>query len=215
MHYYPRTSIVQTSTLWTCQLIEQLKVHYSAWEVQVNIKQTLSMSSATCNPLLKAARNPSRSITAPTLSTRELTINKPTKGFDTSSIQHPSWHLDSSSVRSVTQDPSAHSPMDVDLAPPTFIRDPTVTVTAATCDTIMRTLVHNRMTADVARAKPDPRPMKIRKRRTCAKCARTECSGSQKSSNCRNGCQDCKLTTCRGRNAKKPKKICSTPGLWD
>jgi hypothetical protein len=169
------------------------------------------MSSATRNPLLKAARNPSRSIAAPTLSTRKLTTNKPTKGFDTSSIQHdPSCPLDSSA-----QSPMAGShDMDVDS---TFIRDPgssssTVTVTAATRDTIMQTLVHHRMTASVARTQPDP---KIRKRRTCAKCARTECSGSQKSSNCRNGCQDCKLTTCRGRNARKPKKICSTPGLWD
>ena len=195
------------------------------------------MSSATCNPLLKAARNPSRSITAPTLSTRELTANKPTKGFNTSSIEHPtSWHFsDSSSVQSVTlnlnvraqdppvpqlstvvddgPEPSGSHDMDVDVAP-TFDHG-LGSLTAATHDTIMRTLVHHQTTADVARAQPDPRPTKIQKRRTCAKCAHTECSGSQKSSNCRNACQDCKLTNCRGRNAKKPKKKCSTPGLWD
>ncbi|KAF8801128.1 hypothetical protein BYT27DRAFT_7262351 [Phlegmacium glaucopus] len=28
------------------KLVEQLKVHYSVWEVQVNVKQTLSMSLA-------------------------------------------------------------------------------------------------------------------------------------------------------------------------
>jgi len=195
------------------------------------------MSSATRNPLLKAARNPSRSTAAPTLSTRELTANKPTKGLNTSSIQHPSSYLsDSSSVTfnlnvqaqdppvqlsTVVDDgpepPGSHD-MDVDVATtfeaPTFDHDPG-SLPAATHDTIMQTLVHHRATADVARAQPDPRPTKIRKRRTCAKCARTECSSSQKSSNCRNACQDCKLTNCRGRNAKKPKKKCSTPGLWD
>ena len=195
------------------------------------------MSSATHNPLLKAARNPSCSIAAPTVATRKLTTNKPTKGFDTSSIQPPgpSRQLDLSLVH-VTHNVLAQlgdSPVQLPMVPdseplrspshdmdaidlaPTFISDPGLSTAAASHDAIMRTLVHHRMTADVTRAQPDPRPTKIRKTRTCAKCACAGCSGSQKSSNCRNACQDCKLKSCRGRNAKKPKKICSTPGLWD
>jgi hypothetical protein len=55
--------------------------------VQVNVKQTLSMSLATRNPLLKTARNPSQSIAAPTLPTQHLIIHKSTEGFNTSLIQ--------------------------------------------------------------------------------------------------------------------------------
>ena len=180
------------------------------------------MSSATRNPLLKAARNPSRSIAAPTLPIRHLVIHKPTKGFDTSLIQHQPFANHNQPAPDVAQTPPVQSPamvtsldrdlyhMDVDPAvAPSNVGSISVTTTS---NTIMRTLIDHRVRADVARAQP---VAKKRKRRTCAKCARNECSGSQKSSNCRNPCQDCKQTTCRGRNARKPKKPCNTPGLWD
>jgi hypothetical protein len=174
------------------------------------------MSLATRNPLLKAARSLSRSMAAPTLSTRHLVINQPTKGFDTSSVQHQS-----SASPPEIQNPQAQFPtrsativvdgdheesqsrMDVNIPP------------ATSSNTIIQTLINQRVSADVIRAQPAPKPVRKRKRRTCAKCARSECSGSQKSSNCRNACQDCNQITCQGRNARKPKKPCHTPGLWD
>jgi hypothetical protein len=186
------------------------------------------MSLATRNPLLKAARNPSRSMAAPTLPTRHLLVHKPTKGFDTLSMQHQPFVPDVASTQNPpvqfptatstsvvvhgSESPESQSRMDVDSPAATF---GSMLPTAATTDTIMRTLINQRVSADVARAQPVPKPAKKRKRRTCAKCARSECSGSQKASNCRNACQDCGKTTCRGRNSSKPKKPCNTPGLWD
>jgi len=189
------------------------------------------MMSATRNPLLKAARNPSRSMAAPTLPTRQLITHKPTKGFDTLSIPHQPFDPYQLVTTNVAQNPPAHSLttttttsvvdygpelpssrlMDVDSATPFVLGS--ISPTTATPDTIMRTLVNHQMRADVARAQPAPKLVKKRKRRTCAKCP--ECSGSQKSSNCRNPCQDCKKTTCQGRNSSKPKKPCNTPGIWD
>lgn len=57
-------------------------------------------------------------------------------------------------------------------------------------------------------AMQEPAAKKPRKRRTCAKCARPECPGSQKVLNCRNPCRDCGLVQCRGRNSKRPNELC-------
>ncbi|KAF8801129.1 hypothetical protein BYT27DRAFT_7342186 [Phlegmacium glaucopus] len=167
---------------------------------------------------------------APTLPTRQLITHKPTKGFDTSSIPHRPFDPDQLVMTNVAQNPLVHLPtitpmsvvdrgpeppsshlMDVDSATP-FVLSSTPT---AAPDAIIRTLVSHHMHADVARVQPAPKPVKKRKRRTCAKCAHPECSGSQKSLNCRSPCQDCKKTTCRGHNSSRPKKPCNTPGLWD
>jgi hypothetical protein len=162
------------------------------------------MSSAIRNPLLKTARNPSRSMTAPTLPIRQLITHKPTKGF----YNPPTLIHDHMSVNSHL--------MDVDSATPAFNSiSPTTASATPDSDTVMRSLVNYQMRADVAKTIPAAKPVKKRKRRTCAKCARPECSGSQKSSNCRNPCQDCNKTACQGRNSSKPTKPCNTPGLWD
>lgn len=60
--------------------------------------------------------------------------------------------------------------------------------------------------ANIMNSRPTKKP---RKRCTCVKCANVDCPGSQKVSNCRNPCQDCKKTDCRGRNSKRPDKPCS------
>ena len=184
------------------------------------------MSSAIRNPLLNAAQNPSRSITAPTLPVRQLITHMPTKGFDISSISYQhlgpeQGHIAPNPLTITTHNHTPQAvadhwhgpnfcPMDVDSATP-------VAASATTSSTpdIMRTLINYQTRADVAKAQPAFKPVKKRKRRTCAKCARPECSGSQKSSNCRNPCQDCNKTACRGRNSSRPTKPCNTPGLWD
>jgi hypothetical protein len=176
------------------------------------------MSSAIRNPILKAARNPLRSTAAPTLPIRQLITHKPTKGFesfDASLIPHQSFRVgpDQLSTSHMAQNP----PTVITTNPTSNSESESVLPTNATpdSDTIMRTLVNYQVRTDMAKAQPVAKPVKKRKRRTCAKCARPECSGSQKSSNCRNSCQDCKMTTCRGRNSSRPTKPCNTPGLWD
>jgi hypothetical protein len=197
------------------------------------------MSSAIRNPILKVARNPSRSTAAPTLPVQQLITHTPTKGFDTSSIPHQPFGPDQSrlsatlSMGCMAQNPATTSTvtptsvvdcmpkppnshlMDVDYVDTATPLNSESTATPGTPDTIMRTLVNYQVRADMAKAQPVAKPVRKRKRRTCAKCARSECSGSQNSSNCRNPCQDCKKTTCRGRNSSRPTKPCNTPGLWD
>ena len=145
--------------------------------------------------------------------------HKPTRGFDTSSISHQPFGPDQGHIaQNPPTDPSNSRQMDVDSAIPAFFNNsvsPTTTSASPDSDTIMRTLVNYQMRADVAKAQPTAKPVKKQKRRTCAKCARPECSGSQKSSNCRNPCQDCNKTACKGRNSSRPTKPCNTPGLWD
>ena len=66
-------------------------------------------------------------------------------------------------------------------------------------------LAQRRVADSVAKSKPVSAP---RKRRTCRKCAKPECPGSQKVSNCKNPCRDCRTVSCRGRNSKRPEKTC-------
>src|ERR1700733_3986515 len=51
-------------------------------------------------------------------------------------------------------------------------------------------------------------PIKKRQQQTCRKCAILDCAGSQKVSNCKNRCQDCKNIVCQGHNPKRPNKTC-------
>ncbi|KAF8219515.1 hypothetical protein L208DRAFT_838748 [Tricholoma matsutake] len=47
-----------------------------------------------------------------------------------------------------------------------------------------------------------------RKKRTCQKCGRPGCSGSNSRHFCKNPCQDCGLCSCPGRNSQHPTKDC-------
>ena len=49
---------------------------------------------------------------------------------------------------------------------------------------------------------------KVRKPRTCAKCAILGCPGRKAVRNCRNPCQDCRKVDCQGRNSKRPSRPC-------
>jgi len=137
------------------------------------------MTLATRNPLLKAARNPSRSMAAPTLSTRQLITHQPTKGFDTVSIIHQPLDPDQPVTTNVARNPPAQSPtattptpvvdcggpplpsshlMDVDSATPFVLGS--IPPTTATPDTITQTLGNHQVHADVARAQLAPKLVK-------------------------------------------------------
>jgi len=82
--------------------------------------------------------------------------------------------------------------------------------TITTRETVER-LARKRVADSLAERQP---AKKVRKRRTCMKCAESTCSGSQTVKNCRNPCQDCRKTIgCKGRNSKKPLTPCHS--AWD
>jgi hypothetical protein len=66
-------------------------------------------------------------------------------------------------------------------------------------------LARQRVADSMAKSKPALAPQK---HRTCRKCAKLECPGSQKVSNCQDPCRDCRTINCRGRNSKHPEKTC-------
>ena len=138
------------------------------------------MSSAIRNPLLKSARNPSRSTAAPTLPIRQLITHKPTKGIDTSHATHQPFgsQADQLSMSHMARNRTTTTPTPVvDQCvpePPNSL--PVMDVDSATCtlnsfsptvgpntDTIMRTLVNYQVRADVAKAQPAAKPVKKRK----------------------------------------------------
>lgn len=166
------------------------------------------MTSVIRHPIVKAARDPSRSTAAPTLSTRPLVLHKASKGFNLPPPQCQPEQSGSCIPQPVALGMSDTGPWPMDLVAGSS--------TNTAPPTIVKTLVHQRVAADVAKAQPlaNP-PKKQRKRRTCAKCATSDCSGSQSSAYCKNKCQDCGERNCRGRNSRKPGKLCSSPGLWD
>jgi len=54
---------------------------------------------------------------------------------------------------------------------------------------------------------------KERKERTCQKCDISKCGGRQRVENCPNPCKDCQKVTCKGRNPKRPDRVCGE--AWD
>jgi hypothetical protein len=72
-------------------------------------------------------------------------------------------------------------------------------------------LSRTRVQSTIANVNPAPTH---RKRRTCRKCALTDCPGSQKVSNCKNACRDCGRVDCRGRNARRLHKTCFEGWEW-
>ena len=71
----------------------------------------------------------------------------------------------------------------------------------------MSSSVNTLTTGALKRKAPSTDPS-TRKKRTCQKCGRSGCSGSNNRRFCRNPCQDCGQCSCPGRNSQHPTKDC-------
>ena len=162
------------------------------------------MTSASRRMITTAARDPSRSIAAPTLSDRPLSLPDVTRGFNTNVEVCAS---------SVAMAAPPHAPLTFQPSPhPT---DPPHAMDVAPSDTpslnIGTMLAQQRIAAEIARLRVPPpsdrRPP--RKPRTCRRCARPECPSKKSIKECKNPCQDCrKIGECNGRNPDRAKRPC-------
>jgi hypothetical protein len=171
------------------QLTEQLKVYYSSWQAQLNVRESMSITSTLRQPILKAARDPSRSKAAPTLPLRTLTPPIITRGFDI---------------------PDTSSTSSRPVEEPVQQSSNTPALSTATPTTIAAALARDRVVSAVTGMTVRPPQVKVRNFRTCMKCGRDahQCLGHADRKLCPRPCQDCGEMTCRGRNAKRPKRIC-------
>ena len=136
--YFGGISLVSTLILLFLQLVEQLKVYYDLWETKLNIKQSLSLTSAACHPILSRARDPSRSSAAAPLVNRPRTVPAATKGFNLAPLHVPSFPGPSNDME---MHPAQLDPMDVDYA-------------NTSPQTISSALVNRRVANDAARYQP-------------------------------------------------------------
>ena len=172
------------------QLTEQLKVYYSSWQAQLNVRESMSISSTLRQPIIKAARDPSRSKDAPTLPLRTLAPSIITRGFNIP---------DTSSIITTSSRPAEEPAMGQLPGPST-----------ATSTSIAAALARDRVASAVTDMAAQPPQVKVRNSRTCMKCGRDArwCLGHADRKLCPRPCQDCGEVMCRGRNAKRPKRTC-------
>jgi hypothetical protein len=187
----PTFSLVLCSLI-NKQLTEQLKVYYSSWQVQLNVRESMSITSTLRQPIMKAARDPTRSKDAPTIPLWTLAPPIITKGFnipDTSSIVTTSSRPAKEPVQQSSDTP----------APST-----------ATSTSIAAALARDQIASVVTGMAVQPPQVKVRNSRTCMKCGRDahQCLGHADRKLCSWPCQDCGEMTCKGRNAKRPKRTC-------
>jgi len=151
----------------------------------------MSITSTVRQPIAKAARDPSRSKDAPALALRPLAAPKVIRGFN---IPNTSPVISTSS-RPESMQGSSHGM----LAPPT-----------ATSTSIAAALARERVASTVASTIVHGPQLKVRNPRTCMKCGRDsdQCLWHADRKLCCHPCQDCGEMSCKGRNAKRPKRTC-------
>jgi len=153
----------------------------------LNVRQSLSLTSTIRNPITKAARNPARSKVAPLLSDRPLSLHSVTSGFNDIMLPTDGGLRDGT----VIAPPVHFMTTTADLDPNWMLVDDQLPIP------------NGEMTWTSTTARPS-----TRQARRCAKCGRINCSGRQSRKYCRNGCQDCGSPSCKGRNTKRPSKAC-------
>ena len=192
------------------QLSEQLKTHYASWMASLNIKQSLSISSSIRCPVTRAVRDKSRALNAPLIPSQALAVNTVSRGFNTPSFRGTCDVISPASHQTLR--PTGPSLLSSNPAPPSNLTtfEPSSSGSTLPLPTtpptdprgvreVAEMLARKRVAEELINSQPQK---KVRKRRTCRKCGRPECPGSQRVQNCRNPCQDCGKIQCEGRNPK-------------
>ncbi|KAF8965896.1 hypothetical protein BDZ97DRAFT_1995354, partial [Flammula alnicola] len=194
------------------KLVEQLKTYYLEWMTNLNVKQSLSLSSGLRHPVNLAIRDPARSTLAPPVPVRPLTSPAVTKGFNL-----PEPRVDAAQLPQDESTPPSMSYSASDIAPPPqtpgFPSQSAITAQVVQNPRnvgLAKSVARKRVAAEMERSRPQK---KQRQARTCRKCKQPQCPGRQSVRNCRNPCQDCRKVNCRGRNPHKPDKKCDV--AWD
>ncbi|TFK86323.1 hypothetical protein K466DRAFT_576438 [Polyporus arcularius HHB13444] len=205
------------------KLIEHLKLYFSTWQTNMNIKHTLGQTSSTRKQTDLAVRDPKRSEAAPAALER----SKPSQAAHAGILQPEDVEVphdcrrneqfgilgdgDSELTVSIAAGllpdlaSIAVSPGEASSAAPT----PGPSATSRASDQLMA-VARKRALTDVY-APPSKKP---RQPRTCAKCGDSRnCPGRSAARLCPKPCQDCGQRACRGRNSKRPHRSCMDG--WD
>jgi hypothetical protein len=201
------------------KLSDQLKVYYAQWRKSSDTKEALTRSAGVRKPLADVIHDPTRSAAAPPIPFQAAKPHVVEKGFlnvergpspTASNSKHfpgPQYHHPTDTIHSEFSSTLSAQPQPSNSTPSSEIPNAPIVTTRETVERLAR----KRVADSLAEHRP---AKKARKRRTCMKCARLTCSGSQTVKNCRNPCQDCQKTIgCRGRNSKKPSTLCHL--AWD
>ncbi|KAJ3553058.1 hypothetical protein NP233_g12733 [Leucocoprinus birnbaumii] len=203
----------------TFKLEEHLQHYYSRWKNNLNIRETLSMTSKARQPLQAQLSAPSRSIEAPNVPFYpKPRPHQVEKGFRIISPipQRSSFESISQPARSISSSIHSRSPAAVpgtsrDITP-ISIQTPTPGPLSSTAATLTAATVRKQVAQKrVAEHLNDTRATKrSRPIRHCGICGRADCNGKNNRSRCVNPCQDCgKIQQCHGRDLKNaPKKPC-------
>jgi hypothetical protein len=159
------------------------------------------------------ARDSLRSIAAPVLTDRPLERHFVGAGFNFSQkVGHQQTeNFDQPTEVAQTAQPVQSNPVSqIPTVAVSFSAEGSTALSALNTPAVVELLSRQRVDAFTTLRQP-PHPIqshKPRQPRRCAKCGRMDCSGRQNRKLCHNGCQDCGLNTCKGRNAKRPTKKC-------
>jgi len=182
----------------------------------LNIRQTLSLTSEVRDPITKVARDSLRSVATPVLTDRPLERHFVSTGFNFSqNIGHSQTddsHASTAEVAQTTQPVQLNPVSQIPMAAVSYSSAEGSTALSAlnTPATIVEVLSRQSVDAFTTLRQP-PHPIQSHKTcqpHRCAKCGRMNCSSWQNWKLCHNGCQDCGLNTCKGRNAKRLTKKC-------
>lgn len=175
------------------QLVEQLKTYYSKWKLKLNVKEALSLTSSQRRSVTNLIRDPQRSEITPIVAAKPVQLHCVSSGF--SNISFPTDSLsENPTTRNVPL--SSQSPQTTADGGPRLDYAQQIEMRA-----------QQRVSAQIQKVKP---VNKIRKPRTCKKCARADCSGKRRVADCKNPCRDCGEVECQGRNSRKLHLPCST-----
>ena len=180
-------------------------------------KEALTRSAGVRKPLADVIHDPSRSAAAPPIPFQSVKPHVVENGFlDVEQEPPPTVAVNSEHSPGPTDTTRSESLLSsaCRAEPSTSTPNPNSVMSSAptltTYETVKR-LARKRVADSLAEHQP---AKKARKHRTCIKCAKLTCSGSQTVKNCRNPCQDYgKTVGCRGRNSKKPLTLCHL--AWD
>ncbi|KAF8971764.1 hypothetical protein BDZ97DRAFT_1650717, partial [Flammula alnicola] len=169
----------------TYKLIEQLTAYYNTWKINLNVKETLSRTLNTRKPVLEAIRNPARSAHAPPVPKRPAKPNSVNHGFNVP----------------INTSPTPRNSDNVQQAAAVS----TQAAGTSSTSSIQGYISRKRVGDHLVRTEPAKR---ARKPRRCQKCFKDGCKGKKEVRFCGAVCLDCKKSSCRGRNSKKPDVPC-------
>ena len=175
--------------LFTYKLMEQLMIYYNDWKVNLNIKQTLSLTLDDRKVVHDLIRNPQRSLQITVAPQQQMQSHQVTSGLQFLTTMDLDHNSDTEANAISTGFSQQMEP--INEPGPSF----------QSCSAAVAKSV-------ASKSLSRPATKTAQKGRPCRKCGVEGCPGRKEVKHCTNMCQDCGLVNCLGRNSKRPNKTC-------